>query len=121
MGIPGAGDVGWYQPGVRPGSPQGSAVLAAHVDYGGRRGAFFDLRRLPEGAEVFVAGPDGRELRFVVGERAQVDKQDLPVAELFRTDGPAALTLVTCGGAFDRSARHYEDNIVVRADPRSLQ
>ena len=121
MGIPGASEVGWYQPGVRPGSPRGSAVLAAHVDYGGRRGAFFELRRLPEGAEVFVVGPDGRELRFVVGERAQVDKQDLPVTELFRTGGPPALTLITCGGSFDRSARHYEDNIVVRADPRPLQ
>ena len=121
MGIPGAAEVGWFQPGVRPGFPEGSAVLAAHVDYGGRRGAFFDLRRLPEGAEVFVAGPDGRELRFVVDERVQVDKQDLPVAELFRTRGPATLTLITCGGSFDRSARHYADNIVVRADPRPLQ
>jgi sortase (surface protein transpeptidase) len=121
MGIPGATEVGWYQPGVRPGSPQGSAVLAAHVDYAGRRGAFFDLRRLPEGAEVFVVVPDGRELRFLVAERAQVDKQDLPVDELFRSDGPATLTLITCGGSFDRSARHYEDNIVVRADPSPLQ
>jgi hypothetical protein len=27
------------------------------------------------------------------------------------------LTLITCGGAFDRGARHYTDNIVVRAAP----
>jgi sortase (surface protein transpeptidase) len=121
MGIPGAAEVGWFQPGVRPGSAEGSAVLAAHVDYAGRRGAFFDLRRLPEGAEVFVSGADGREVRFVVDERVQVDKQDLPVAELFRTRGPATLTLITCGGSFDRSARHYQDNIVVRADPQPVQ
>jgi hypothetical protein len=121
MGLPGAAEVGWFQPGVRPGSSHGSAVLAAHVDHGGRQGAFFDLRRVPEGAEVFVVGPDGRELRFVVDERAQVDKQDLPVAELFRSRGPATLTLITCGGSFDRAARHYQDNIVVRATPQSVQ
>ena len=117
MEIPGATEVGWYEPGVRPGSAQGSAVLAAHVDYAGRAGAFFDLRSLPEGAEVFVVGPDGHELRFVVDGRTQVDKDELPVEELFRSAGPPTLTLITCGGSFDRSARHYEDNIVVRAAP----
>lgn len=117
MEIPGATEVGWYEPGVRPGSTQGSAVLAAHVDYGGQPGAFFDLRSLPEGAEVFVVGPDGHELRFVVDGRLQVDKEELPVEELFRSAGPPTLTLITCGGSFDRSARHYDDNIVVRAAP----
>ena len=117
MEIPGATEVGWYEPGVRPGSAQGSAVLAAHVDYAGRPGAFFDLRSLPEGAEVFVVGPDGHELRFVVDGRAQINKDELPVEELFRSAGPPTLTLITCGGSFDRSARHYDDNIVVRAAP----
>jgi len=87
------------------------------VDYAGRPGAFFDLRSLPEGAEVFVVGPDGHEQRFVVDGRAQVNKDQLPVEELFRSAGPPTLTLITCGGAFDHSARHYDDNIVVRAAP----
>lgn len=115
MEVPKASEVGWYEPGVRPGSPAGSAVLAAHVDYAGEKGAFFNLRSIPEGAEVFVVGPDGRELRFVVNQRLQVDKKALPVQELFRSDGAPTLTLITCGGAFDRGARHYRDNIVVRA------
>lgn len=117
MEVPDATDVGWYEPGARPGSTQGSAVLAAHVDYAGRPGAFFDLRLLPEGAEVFVVAPDGHELRFLVEGRAQVDKDELPVEELFRSAGPPLLTLITCGGSFDPSARHYDDNIVVRAAP----
>ena len=87
MEIPGATEVGWYEPGVRPGSGQGSAVLAAHVDYAGRAGAFFDLRSLPEGAEILVVGPDGHELRFVVDGRTQVDKDALAVEELFRSAG----------------------------------
>jgi len=117
MEVPPATDVGWYELGVAPGTPQGSAVLAAHVDYGGQRGAFFDLRSLPEGAEVEVSDPDGRVLRYVVDERLQVDKDELPVDELFRQTGDPTLTLITCGGSFDRSVRSYQDNIVLRARP----
>lgn len=117
MEVPEASDVGWYELGVRPGGPQGSAVLAAHVDYGGRRGAFYDLRSLQLGTEIVVTGPDGAPLRYVVNERLQVDKDELPTEELFRAGGPPTLTLITCGGSFDRSVRHYEDNIVVRAVP----
>lgn len=117
MEVPKASEVGWYEPGVRPGSPTGSAVLAAHVDYAGERGAFFDLRKLPEGAEVLVVGPDGTPQRFVVDTRLQVDKRELPTEELFRSNGPPTLTLITCGGSFDSGARHYRDNIVVRARP----
>lgn len=118
MEIPGATEVGWYEPTqVRPGDPAGSAVLAAHVDYQGQRGVFFDLRSLSEGEEITVVGPDGAERRFRVTSRFQVAKDDLPVEELFRTAGDPALTLITCGGIFDRSDRHYEDNIVVRATP----
>jgi sortase (surface protein transpeptidase) len=117
MEIPGATEVGWYEPGVRPGAPTGSAVLAAHVDYAGAKGAFYDLRSLPDGAEVLVTTPEGTTLRFVVDTRFQVDKDELPGPELFRSTGAPTLTLITCGGGFDRSARSYEDNIVVRAAP----
>lgn len=115
MELPPAEDVGWYEPGVRPGSPEGSAVLAAHVDFGGKRGAFFDLRSLQTGAEVVVTSPDGGSQRFLVTDRAQYDKDTVPLDELFRSTGRPTLTLITCGGAFDRRVGHYEDNIVVRA------
>jgi LPXTG-site transpeptidase (sortase) family protein len=117
MEVPAASDVGWYELGVRPGGPEGSSVLAAHVDYAGQRGAFYDLRSLEVGAELEVTGPDGLPLRYVVNERLQVDKDELPTQELFRVTGTPTLTLITCGGSFDRSVRHYEDNIVVRAVP----
>jgi len=31
--------------------------------------------------------------------------------------GPSQLVLISCGGAFDRDRRSYEDNIVVIAKP----
>lgn len=117
MEIPGVLETGWYEPGPRPGAPFGSVVIAAHVDFGGAPGVFFDLRTLEVGSEVTVTDEAGRPLTYVVTERFQVDKADVPIDELFRTSGAPTLTLITCGGAFDRGEGHYRDNIVVRAVP----
>ena len=117
MEVPPADQVGWYLHGVAPGSDRGSAVLAAHVDYGGRRGVFFDLARLPVGAVVEVVDEGGERRRWSVTERYQVDKDALDIPELFRDSGVPTLTLITCGGAFDRGERSYEDNVVVRGVP----
>jgi hypothetical protein len=69
------------------------------------------------GSEVSVTDQAGTVHRYVVAERFQVDKDELPIEEIFVADGPPGLTLITCGGVFDRGARSYEDNIVVRAVP----
>jgi sortase (surface protein transpeptidase) len=117
MEIPPATQAGWYLHGPRPGEADGTAVIAAHVDYGGQRGVFYDLRGLAVGGEVSVTDQAGAVHRYVVVERYQVDKDELPIEQIFVADGPPGLTLITCGGAFDRGARSYDDNIVVRAVP----
>lgn len=117
MEVPGASDAGWYRHGPLPGSPTGNSVIAAHVDFNGERGVFFDVRNLEVGEEVAVADDRGMTHRFVVTERYQVDKDELPIEQLFVNDGPPGLTLITCGGEYDSSERHYDDNIVVRAVP----
>ena len=114
MQLPPATDVGWYRLGPTPGQ-LGSAVLAAHVDYAGRRGAFFDLRSVAPGAEVIVEG-DGTSRRFLVSTREQVAKASVQLGRYFTADGPARLTLITCGGVFDRGIGHYRDNIIITAD-----
>ena len=106
--------VAWYAYGPSPGQ-DGSAVLAAHVDYNGVRGVFFDLAQLDTGDRVTVELDGGRVRTFTVEERASVEKEVLPIDELFRRDGPPVLTLITCGGEFDAAARSYRSNIVVRA------
>jgi Sortase domain len=117
MAVPPVREVGWYAPGSAPGDEQGSAVLAGHVDYNGVRGAFFDLRALVAGSEVVVTDTAGSDHRFRVTERFQVGKGELPIQRLFRRTGAPALTLITCGGAFNPSLGHYADNIVVVANP----
>ena len=64
-----------------------------------------------------ACGSSKAPVRYVVTERYQVDKDELPIEQIFVADGPPGLTLITCGGVFDGGARSYEDNIVVRAVP----
>jgi hypothetical protein len=108
--------VAWYRFGAAPGQA-GSAVLAAHVDFNGRPGVFFGLRRLPVGARVIVEDARGRAHRFTVVARRSYLKRRLPLGLIFADRGRAVLTLVTCGGAFDAATRHYESNVVVFALP----
>jgi len=117
MEVPGATEAGWYQYGSLPGATLGSAVIAAHVDYNRRPGVFFDLRKIATGDEVVIVDGAGDVHRYRVQERFQVDKEALPAGELFRTDGAPVLTLITCGGGYDKGTQSYEDNIVVRAVP----
>lgn len=117
MEIPGAIEAGWYRFGPRPGSARGSAVIAGHVDHRKTPGVFLELRRLGIGQEVVVTDADTVAHRYLVTERFQVSKDSLPVQTLFQRDGDPVLTLITCGGRFDRKARSYDDNIVIRATP----
>lgn len=110
--------VGWYEFGPSPASVEGSAVLAGHVDDRIQgRGAFFDLRALDVGDAVTVTDADGTTSSWIVTGRETFDKASLPVDDLYRRDGPRRLVLITCGGDFDRSARSYESNVVVVAEP----
>jgi hypothetical protein len=108
---------GWYKYGPRPGEP-GSAVVTAHVDSAAQgAGAFFPLRDAEEGSVVTVSYADGSEAAFEIVGRRTYPKSTLPVEELFTRTGDPVLTLITCGGAFDPVTRHYEENVVVFAEP----
>ncbi len=110
-------DVGWYKFGPSPGEP-GSAVLAAHVDLAGSGpGVFFDLDSLEEGDRVIVVHEDGSESPFRVVARATYEKEELPLDVIFSREGPAVLTLITCGGGFNRDIARYDSNVVVYAVP----
>jgi hypothetical protein len=108
--------VGWFRFGPTPGEP-GSALLVGHVDSSVLgAGVFFRLRDMPVGAVVSVDFTDGSTARFRVTGRRSYPKADLP-ERLFTRSGTPVLTLITCGGAFDRATGHYADNIVVYAVP----
>ena len=110
-------EIGWYRFGPSPGAP-GAAVLAGHVDDRVQgRGAFFDLQRLDLGDQVTTTDAEGESTTWVVTGRRTYDKVSLPIDELMTREGPPRLVLITCGGEFDGSARSYESNVVVVAEP----
>ncbi|MGY1703857.1 class F sortase [Geodermatophilus sp. SYSU D00697] len=109
--------LGWYAGGAVPGDATGTAVVAGHVDsahYGA--GPMEGLLSLREGDVVEVTDAAGGTHRYAVASRTSIPKSALP-PELFRTDGPPQLALVTCGGAFDERTGNYTDNVVVVAVP----
>ncbi len=109
--------VGWWGGGAAPGQTAGSAVLAGHLDAAGYgAGALSALLRVRVGDPVLVRDSTGHVLHYQVTARVSYLKAELP-ASVFRTSGPATLTLLTCGGPFDSSTHHYRDNIVVSAVP----
>lgn len=119
MTIPADPDrVGWYRFGPAPGAAQGSAVLAGHVDTArDGPGAFAALTGVEVGQDVLVTLDDGSVRTYRVEGREAVVKRELPVDVLFARDGPARLTLITCGGPFQPELRSYRDNLVVTAVP----
>jgi LPXTG-site transpeptidase (sortase) family protein len=116
MEIPGAGEVGWYRFGATPGGP-GSAVLAAHVAWNGEDGVFRRLIQTTPGDRFVVDYVDGSAREFEVVAVRQYPKGELPADELFTSDGPDQVVLVTCGGSFNRQLSSYDDNIVAYAVP----
>ncbi|MFV0259575.1 MAG: class F sortase [Acidimicrobiales bacterium] len=115
--VPQADTVGWYRYSSSPGT-EGSSVLAAHVDYNGRPGAFFSLHQLRPGDTIDVEMSDGSVLHYRVEGNTEYDKTELPAEALFRKTGEPVLILITCGGSFDPAARSYEANVVVTAVPQ---
>lgn len=114
--VPAADTVGWYKYSSTPGSI-GSTVLAAHVDYAGQEGAFFNLEEVTAGEILEVEMADGSIMQYEVTDSVLYDKQALPAEDLFRKDGAPTLQLITCGGDFDSSERSYLGNLVVTAEP----
>ena len=110
-------DVGWYKHGPGPGEP-GSAVLAAHVDLASQGpGVFFDLRTVGPGDVIYVGFDDGTTEAYRAEARTIYDKTELPIDTIFSRGGPPVLTLITCGGGFNRSLQSYDSNVVVYAVP----
>jgi hypothetical protein len=110
--------VGWYKWGPALNATAGSIVIAGHVDSAEQgRGAFFHLRDLGPGDAITVTGADGSTRRFTVTAREVYPKAKIPLDRYFARDGAVRLTLITCGGPFDASTRHYRDNVVITAQP----
>jgi hypothetical protein len=108
--------VGWYQFGPGLTATAGSIVMSGHVDAADQgKGAFFRLGDLEQGDPIVLTGPDGKTREFEVVARERYRKTKIPLDKYFARDGKPRLTLITCGGPFDKATGHYRDNVVVTA------
>lgn len=108
--------LGWWDHGAGVGAPAGSTVIDGHVDSAtAGPGALFRLADTPLGAAVTLSSA-GHLTRYTVQARRSYPKTTLP-GDLFVQTGQPRLVIVTCGGTFDTTARHYSDNIVIYATP----
>lgn len=112
MQVPDRGFAGWYVEGPRPGH-DGPAVIAAHVDSRAGPDVFHRLQELAPGDRVHISYDSGDEVTFVVASSVRTPKEELPVEDIWPLTNTRLLTLVTCGGDFDRSVGHYRDNVIV--------
>ncbi len=114
--------VGWYRFGAGPADARGSTVLIGHRDGRGQgRGVLYDLGSVEVGDPITVTLPGGRLRTYVVVARESFPKPELPVAELFSRDGPARISIISCGGAYDAARGGYQSNVVVTAVPTAAR
>ena len=121
MGVPDRPDVvGWYAPGPLPGA-RGNALLDGHVDWTNREtgipftGVFWELGALRPGAQVIIS--DGvNEYTYLVTEKRRYYWDDPQGASVLRATAQARITMITCGGIFDRATHNYSMRQIVIAE-----
>ncbi|HVL80126.1 MAG TPA: class F sortase [Actinomycetota bacterium] len=114
MQVPGnARDVGWLDQGGWPGQTQ-NPVLAGHIAYGGRAGTFNQLQTIGVGDPVHVTMDGVRYTYSVIWVRAY-DRNTPHVEKIMGYTEVPSITLITCGGTFDRRAGTHSKRIVARA------
>jgi Sortase domain len=114
---PDPADVGWWAGGGFPGEPAGAVILAGHIDSAvSGPGALLRLQDVRPGTTVTVVAA-GQAYRYRVFALRGYAKTALPVTAVFGQQVTARLVLISCGGAFDATTGHYEENIVAYAMP----
>lgn len=105
---------GWYERSAMPGQT-GAAVIAGHVDSTTGTSVFFNIRYLKPGDKIIVVEANHDTVTFKVSWVQEASKTAFPTRAVYGYVPSPALRLVTCGGPFDYSTGHYQDNIIVYA------
>ncbi|MEJ7796303.1 MAG: class F sortase [Nocardioides sp.] len=118
MAIPGnRHEVGWLSTTAGPGDVLGSSVISGHVsDRRDRPGALWRLKDARRGDVIRWTSAVGTSHRYVVRSVRRIPRTRGVPADLFRTNGPRLLHVVTCTNRRSTAGGfHYRDNLVVSA------
>ncbi len=109
---------GWYVGSAQPGQ-KGVSVISGHVLGRYADAVFKDLQDLAAGSNIRIEMGDGtwHEFTTLATHQYSVDET---VKQQFRQveNVDSQLTLITCGGIYDRQTQSYDKRIVVRAELR---
>ncbi len=106
---------GWFIDTVRPGE-KGNSIIDGHVNGRKNDGIFKNLIKLKKGDTVSVEFGDGRKKSFEVDEVVSVKTAE--AASVLFSQKPGItnqLTLITCGGVFNRQINQYEERVIAIA------
>lgn len=107
--------VSWYRPGAKAGAA-GNTVIAGHLDNSlGLPGVFERLHILSVGDTLAIEDARGESLVYNIVSMTVYDLEKAPAEEIFSTDGPSRLVLITCNGAWDKDKKSYDKRLVVVA------
>jgi hypothetical protein len=116
--------VGWYRESGRLTEPD-NVVMSGHLDYWGvGRAVFYHLGALDDGDGISVLGDDEAEYAYEVEwvrRIRTIDSGPEAILEVVDRTAEERLTLITCGGDYDRQTGEYEERTVVRARPVAVQ
>lgn len=108
----------WYNQTPQPGSPQGTTIIASHVDYGHGRDVapFGQLYRAEAGQIATVTDSAGKAWNYRIDSVNVYGRSGIPDA-VFTAEGAPRLVMVTCSGKVISGAEqaYYEHNLVVGA------
>lgn len=105
------GVVGWYNKGSIPGQP-GPAVLVGHYT-GGNGGVFDKLKDLNDGDLITVTNGKGQTFTYKVSAKNEYDKENVPMADLFKRGTDSRLEIITCSGQWQ--SQNYNKRLVITA------
>ncbi|MEV4353019.1 class F sortase [Nonomuraea sp. NPDC049625] len=105
---------GWYRSMSTPGEA-GPAVILGHKDTRTRPAVFSRLPELKNGDTIEIQRQDRTTAVFTVGGIEQASKKTFPTQRVYGPQENAQLHLITCGGNYDRTIGHYDDNVIVYA------
>lgn len=112
--------VGWYRESGRLGEAN-NIVMAGHLDYWGvGRAVFYHLGALGTGDGIQVLGADNSKHNYEVEWKRKIKAADAAnggIQEIVGETSEERLTLITCGGDYDRATQEYAERTVVRAAP----
>lgn len=110
--------VGWYRDGALPGAGSGAALIDGHVnDTFNTPGVFYELPRLLAGDDITVIRGDDSQLHYKVVKVTEEPLRNIDMNKVLSSieAGKEGLSLVTCGGKYDKATNTYTDRVIVYA------